>query len=267
LLLLSNQCKLDYLTALIRQEYDVALRKKMARIIIDCNNMYNYVNNSPNTKKLGHDFWQKMKPIYSATLNSTKNKSYNNKTTTTPFFIQSEIEDFSTDVCLIIGELEFHSHKLFLSLFSDYFKSMFNTVGNFSEISKGEKEKNKIIVEIKDIQPEIFYYILEFIYTCELKEIDDNSIVELLSVADRFLMQSLKNLCARQIEKFVEVSNAVEILQIGEMFNSVRLREYCEDFIAANLSDLLDNKELLDYLAGNGASVKFLKEKIKDFQD
>lgn len=80
-------------------------------------------------------------------------------------------------------------------------------------------------------------------------------------------MQNLKNLCARQIIRFVECSNVIDFLQVADLYNSVRLREFCEELIEQNLDELMDSEELKEYLRGDGVSVPLLKEKIKDKLD
>lgn len=86
-------------------------------------------------------------------------------------------------------------------------------------------------------------------------------------MADQLLMQSLKNLCARQIIRAVDTETVVDFLQLAEMYNSIRLREYCEDYIEMYLEEMMEAEDLKEYLQGNGASVALLKEKIKDKLD
>jgi hypothetical protein len=86
-------------------------------------------------------------------------------------------------------------------------------------------------------------------------------------VADQLLMQNLKNLCARQIIRFVDCDNVIEFLQVSDLYNSARLREFCEELIEQNLDEMMNSEELKEYLKGDGASVPLLKEKIKDKLD
>ena len=80
-------------------------------------------------------------------------------------------------------------------------------------------------------------------------------------------MQNLKNLCARQIIRFVDCTNVIEFLQVSDLYNSVRLREFCEELIEQHLDELMHSEQLKEYLQGDGMSVPLLKEKIKDKLD
>ncbi|CAO4375309.1 unnamed protein product [Caenorhabditis nigoni] len=92
----------------------------------------------------------------------------------------------SSDVVLVAGSQEFHVNKMYLSLHSSYFKSLFS--GNFSEA-------NKSIIELKDIDPKDFQNFLELIHGDSLLE--DSTVAGILKLADYFDAKSAIGRCER----------------------------------------------------------------------
>ncbi|PIC49272.1 hypothetical protein B9Z55_007930 [Caenorhabditis nigoni] len=81
----------------------------------------------------------------------------------------------ASDVVLIVGDQKFYVNKMYLSLHSTYFKTLFS--GNFSESKKS-------IIELKDIDPKSFQNFLDILYAVSLLEND--TVSEILKLADFF---------------------------------------------------------------------------------
>jgi len=237
LILLCRQCQLPDLETLVTQELDSATRKSLGRIIIDQNS-----NPSQSAQTQQHRFWESIRPTFDSSKSDGSSKS----------------SSAFTDICLIVEGRRFPCHRVLLCAQSEYFQSML--CGNFSESSSFKSE-----IEMPDVAASTFYHVMEHVYSNFIQDLELDTVVDLLRVADLLLMPPLKNLCARQIIKsYLDTTNVVEFLQVAELYNSTRLREYCEDFIEANLDDMMGSEELQEYLNGNGSSVALLTEKMKD---
>ncbi|CAL2047133.1 unnamed protein product [Caenorhabditis brenneri] len=111
-----------------------------------------------------------------------------------------------TDAILLVGREKFHVNKAFLSYHSDYFNALFN-----SEF----KEKSMEKIEIKDVSPISFAFVLSLIYPNPLKPTEQNA-EKLLELADRFLLPAAK----RHLELFLIASEVTrsEKLRIADKY-------------------------------------------------
>ncbi|PIC49252.1 hypothetical protein B9Z55_007916 [Caenorhabditis nigoni] len=91
-----------------------------------------------------------------------------------------------SDVVLMVGDQQFHVFKMYLSMHSTYFESLFS--GNFAESEKS-------IIELKDIDPRDFQNFLELIHGDLVLE--DSTVVRILKLADYFDAKSAIGRCER----------------------------------------------------------------------
>jgi len=267
LLRLCDQCELHDLHQVVSTEYDDAMTRKtkIGRIIVD-RNIYASPENFATSANLAYDLWTSVRHLYDATLRLAQS-STDDSSTTSDVHAQEVLVGLArslfTDSCLVIGGVRFYVHRVLLCMQSEYFRSML--AGGFREsVLAGEAGGE---VEIPDVAAETFYYVMEYVYTNFVQDLEQDMALDLLCVADQLLMQNLKNLCARQIVRFVDCTNVVEFLQVADLYSSILLREFCEELIEQNLDELMHSEELKEYLTGDGASVPLLKEKIKDKLD
>eukprot|EP01112_Ceratiomyxa_fruticulosa_P019659 TRINITY_DN6488_c0_g1_i2.p1 TRINITY_DN6488_c0_g1~~TRINITY_DN6488_c0_g1_i2.p1 ORF type:complete len:583 (+),score=116.64 TRINITY_DN6488_c0_g1_i2:109-1857(+) len=180
------------------------------------------------------------------------------------------------DVCLKVEDQLFLAHRSLLVVQSPYFSVMFE--GKFKE----SHSENLSPISLEDVSALSFVYVLEYIYSCKISEVPYELLGEVLAAGDHFLMPSLKNLVVLQITKLVVNENVVDLLILGETFCSLRLQDYCVDFIVENLRWLKGDPDLIRYLfgeekegdkwvkgpnfnvLGNNNNVIHLKEVIKD---
>lgn len=84
-----------------------------------------------------------------------------------------------SDITIVLGETKIQAHKAILAARSPVFESLFM--------------ENSTTIEINDVQPEIFRTLLQYIYTDELKNIDNAN--ELLIAATKYNLEELKAEC------------------------------------------------------------------------
>ena len=117
-----------------------------------------------------------------------------------------------SDVVLVVEDNEFHVHRCILSLQSPVFKAMFN--GNFKD-SKQDK------IELKDDKYEAMLYFLKVLYPKSMLddldeengelEIDDDNIVKIVALADKYGARSVIKQCMKETEN-LEPKNTMRLL-------------------------------------------------------
>jgi hypothetical protein len=137
--------------------------------------------------------------------------------------IDSEI--FS-DIKLLLGNQRspINAHKIMLIGASDYFKA--NLKANSKELT------------IKVIEKDVFLLILKLIYANEIDFLDNSNMLEILKAADFLLMQPLKRVTIKFIEKNTYESNFLKV------FNETHLLTECESIEKKCMDFLLSNPML-----------------------
>ncbi|CAO4367634.1 unnamed protein product [Caenorhabditis nigoni] len=90
----------------------------------------------------------------------------------------------ASDVALMVGDQKFYVNKMYLSLHSTYFKTLFS--GSFSESKKTD-------IELKDINPDDFQDFLEVLYAVSI--IKNDTVSEILKLADFFDAKTVVQRC------------------------------------------------------------------------
>ena len=136
------------------------------------------------------------------------------------------LNEESSDVKIICDAEEFPCHKVILSSRSDVFKTMFSI--------PDVKEQRDGIVKIDDVSAKTMKTFLKFMYKddLELEEIDCN----LLIAADKYDFKRLFNICLRQIERTIDVTNVMEITVAAYLLEHKcnQLLKKASDFIIIN---------------------------------
>jgi hypothetical protein len=116
----------------------------------------------------------------------------------------------NTDVEFRVGSRSFKAHRTVLIVHSEYFESMFH--------ASMLETQTKQTIEIKDISPENFALVLEFIYTGELKEIDSlQQLLELIYAASLYRLTPLDGICCNRIQAILQ-KNSLDAAGLEELF-------------------------------------------------
>lgn len=123
-----------------------------------------------------------------------------------------------SNINIIVADEEYHVHKMILGTRSPVFSRMF--VQNMKETISG-------FVEIKDIEPEVFFEVLRFMYTNEFKSESRELVFEILIVADRYEMNDLTFECENILGDSLTEQNVEGILEFAVNHNAKRLERMC----------------------------------------
>ena len=127
------------------------------------------------------------------------------------------------DVTFNVRDQEFPAHKNILAARSQVFSAMFD---------HPSKENLKGIVDIPDIEPEVFKELLRYIYTGDvpLERLDEVA-VGLLAAADKYLLEKLKKACKKHLTDRISPENCIKLLSLDEHDAAYCLKEKAVDYI------------------------------------
>eukprot|EP01025_Chloroclados_australasicus_P038639 TRINITY_DN3989_c0_g3_i1.p1 TRINITY_DN3989_c0_g3~~TRINITY_DN3989_c0_g3_i1.p1 ORF type:complete len:504 (-),score=46.41 TRINITY_DN3989_c0_g3_i1:605-2023(-) len=136
------------------------------------------------------------------------------------------------DLELIVegGSVLFEAHKAIMCVRSQYFAALVNS-------PLADYDENGVTsVNLKDIGERVIFQMLCWAYTDSMPERQDGQLLlQVLKVADRFLVDGLKQCCTLLLTPFINGTNAIPLLQEGMAMNNERLMDICCRFIAQNL--------------------------------
>jgi speckle-type POZ protein len=149
-----------------------------------------------------------------------------------PLFPQSTISDQQerlfedmqfSDVTLNVHGRQFQAHKCILASSSKVFEAMFNHPTK-------ENITNQVVIE--DIQPEVFYELLRFIYTGRLTLATmETMAVRLFAAADKYLLDQLKSECESHLRCQMSAENCMELLLLSDQIHPAdELKNNAVDF-------------------------------------
>ena len=73
--------------------------------------------------------------------------------------------------------------------------------------------------------------VVHFIYTGKVKKIDEENAEELFKAANQFLLLGLKRICELFLISKLTLSNAIEMMALGDMFEAGELKEKAKQII------------------------------------
>ena len=138
------------------------------------------------------------------------------------------------DVTLVVKGEDIGAHRVILKARSTYFRAMFNSQ---------MKESLSQTVEIHDVKPQVFRGLLRFLYTGQLPENFGDIALDLLTVADKYGVDSLKKLCASRLCDNLDDNNVIDAILVAERHNCDFLVDQARVYIKENHRALRRNED------------------------
>ncbi len=157
--------------------------------------------------------------------------------------IGEQLGDLFTDKQLSDVKIEcvgqtFDCHQTILAARSPVFMAMFQS-------NMREKETKKVAID--DFKAEVVSEMLNFIYTGKVSGKDISKIAtELLAAADKYQLELLKKLCEERLCSSLKVTNCVEYLVVGDMYQTFKLRRMALRLAAENVDSIIDTDVVKD---------------------
>ena len=149
-----------------------------------------------------------------------------------------KLNDLS-DVKIKCQDKTFNCHELILSLRSDVFRAMFSS-------NMTEKTSKEIIID--DFSSDAVSKMLTFIYTgdCDVNE-GPGLAEELLRLADKYNLRTLKNICLNTLQFILDIDNCVKFLIIGDMCQAKSLKEMAVQMVIENKAKIISTHEWKEF--------------------
>ncbi|XP_057319524.1 speckle-type POZ protein-like isoform X1 [Microplitis mediator] len=157
-----------------------------------------------------------------------------------------------SDVVVNVGDTNFEAHRSILMARSPVLAAMFSH-------DMIEKKENRIPVQ--DITSEIFEKLLEYIYTDEVTDLDADA-ERLLEAADKYQIQSLKDICQESLSKTLTVENSLKIMDKADLYDAQELLQFTNDFITSNIKEIIETQDFKNLEKSNLAMAYQLLKKF-----
>jgi hypothetical protein len=127
-------------------------------------------------------------------------------------------EESNSDLVLSLDGVRISAHKAVLTARSKYFKNLLE--GKFAEAHGAE-------VKIEGISEEVMRLFLDYLYGGNKQLINNDTAVDLLEAADRFLHEELHQVCERFLVESLDKENALPLLYVADKLHAHRLKRHC----------------------------------------
>jgi len=111
-------------------------------------------------------------------------------------------------------------------------------------LAAGMKEEKKSEIDIVDVRYEVFYEMLQFIYSGHAT-LNPENVIELWMIADQYRMNNLRQLCENLILHSIDVQNVCSIIGLAYAYGSGALMNHCLDFIAKCFQEIEESEDFL----------------------
>jgi len=145
----------------------------------------------------------------------------------------------SSDVIIRCGDKVFNCHKIVLASRSPVFKTMLES--NMREKITGD-------VEIKNMDHEVLEDLLKYIYSGVAPNVDAHS-KELFAAADLYQLEKLKELCELKLCSRFDISNCIDLLIFGDLYNAQKLKAAALEFVSKNLHKMKTSEWKQSFIA------------------
>ena len=190
-----------------------------------CVRFYNFALSGREVKKDMHS----MEPVYEAegTLEGGVLSTY-----------ESLVDDPShSDITFRVGGARIHGHRCILSARSPYFQQLLG--GSMKEASLSE-------ITIEGVSADIFLALLRYLYAGRVPS-DPGEALKLIVAADYFSIESkLADQCRETLGARLTINNACQLLRVADRFGLESLKEVIMSFMSRedNFAKLVDGEEL-----------------------
>ena len=129
--------------------------------------------------------------------------------------------------------VHFFAHESVLVARSPVFAKMFEH--NLQESATSS-------ITVSDIRPEVFKEALSFIYTNQVPHLNTMA-PQLLYAAEKYQLDDLKARCEQFLSYNLQVSNAIETLQLAQAYNASQLKDNASRFILEFIDEVRESKD------------------------
>lgn len=149
----------------------------------------------------------------------------------------------------------FYLHKCILSAHSIVFERMFKIE---------MKEKNQNTVKIEDIQYDVLEELFRFIYTGKISDRAVKIINELFIAAEKYCIESLKELCEDIMTNNLDNDNAMDYLKFAMMTHAEKLEFEAIKYVSFHIDDFINKQDFDDFGSQNPKVLLKIMKKLRN---
>ena len=163
------------------------------------------------------------------------------------------------DIGIFVEDAVFLCHRAMLCR-SEFFKNML--LGDFAEADTSTttiRYKDQVVelplIELHDIMPESFQYVLEYLYT-DRCTIPLELAYDVLLASDLMMLERLKSITAITLTSAEEpIMDIYELIRTAIRMNVDRLEQWCIKYFADHLDDFISRPEFQDLIHESAHSI------------
>lgn len=145
------------------------------------------------------------------------------------------------DVVFLVEGKPIYGHKAILSAQCEHYRAMFQN---------GMKETTQTQIEVKDWSFTCYSLMMEYLYTGSILNFNPRIALDLLGLADAYMLERLKYLCENTLMHNVDNENVCALLIDANKYQANELKKFCQNYLIKNFSEVSQTKgfEELEYV-------------------
>ncbi|XP_042903337.2 uncharacterized protein [Parasteatoda tepidariorum] len=152
------------------------------------------------------------------------------------------LEKEHADLNLHAGKEIIPVHKCLLSARSPVFSAMFK---------RDMMENQTGVVDIPDVESEVLCSFVEYLYTDIFSNTDFDHVLNLLLVADKYQVNSLKERCSKILISKISTENIYEVISVADLMNQVALKQLALNYIKTNKMAIIQSRDWSEWVERN----------------
>ncbi|XP_029053395.2 RCC1 and BTB domain-containing protein 1-like [Osmia bicornis bicornis] len=146
-------------------------------------------------------------------------------------------DQVTSDFIIKVQGRSIYVHKAILKIRCQYFRTMFQD--NWAENTKSDMSIDKFSYEV-------YKLFLKYLYTEKINAVSDSELVELLELADMYLVSHLKEHCIQMLMKKVTLENIAFFYTISFKYHTKELEKCCFKFALNHMTAVIQNPDFLE---------------------
>ncbi|KAJ8371899.1 hypothetical protein AAFF_G00298910 [Aldrovandia affinis] len=161
------------------------------------------------------------------------------------------------DICFRVEGYDFMCHKVFFCGRSDYFRALLED--HFSEGETLQSQPCTPVLTLHNIPHDIFVRVLYYIYSDDT-ELSQENVLDMLCVADMYLLPGLKRLCGRTLAQALCEENVLFMWKTARLYRLSRLEDQCTELMAKIIEKLVEREEFAEMIQEDAQTVQAREE-------
>jgi len=171
--------------------------------------------------------------------------------------------DRLSDVVLKVKDTSFPCHRVVLAARCPKFAAMFGVGG--SDVAL--RERTQDVIEVECNSPPNFSMLLEYLYTDNVTALTSENALDLLCLADEYIVARLKQMCEMRLIEIVDTENVGTLLCHANHYNAHTLKQHCITFSLDNSQEVFNSENFVADLRSPELLHELLRATSKRFPE